>query len=198
MEQIIEALKENAEIISYCLSTQNPSSDNDGCYGYPAMILICSVIDTIGSFFSGAEMEIQVGAEKKKIEKNSDHFFILNHEELFGFQYLGVTLYDFYTNYRSRLTHSNALPKNHFLKYDPEDDQPFSLDAKNKIECVNLHALNENLKGAIETFSHWLETRNWSSDHVVSKDLKSRGRNSPPSISQNTSLSGHGETHGSI
>jgi hypothetical protein len=180
-EQQIEALKENIQAIEFCLNfdkSLNPiiNPNIGGCLGYPAMILICSVFDTVGSFFRGANTELLVDGANKKIETVNDHFLILNHSHLFNLKLNGATIYDFYSTYRSKLTHNNALPPNNFLKADKNDPNIFNLNNEKEITCINIIPLFEVLKKGIVLFIHWLENGTWSSDHKLAKELQEKSK----------------------
>lgn len=180
-EQQIEALKENIQAIEYCLNfdkslNSTTSSNVGGCLGYPAMILICSVFDTVGSFFRGANTEFLVDGTNKKIETVNDHFLILNHSHLFNLKLSGTTIYDFYSTYRSKLTHNNALPPNNFLKADKNDPNIFILNNTTEITCINIISLFNVLKKGVNIFIHWLEYGTWSSDHKLTQELQEKAK----------------------
>lgn len=83
--QQIEALKENLFTIDWCLKYDKSKAlswtgdSKIGCLGIPATILLCSLIDTIGSVFCHTKTQIKIGKDNYKIQKASDHFYILNH-----------------------------------------------------------------------------------------------------------------------
>ena len=195
-DQQIEALKENIKVINYCLhyNKNNEQVHTDytvPCLGYPAAILLCSVIDTIGSFFRGSENTIQVGAETKKIETASDHFMILNHDRLFNLNLSGKTILDFYSTYRSKLTHNNSLPKNNFLIADSAIDQIFNLNTDDEIEVINLVALFKVVESTTNIFIHWLQYGKWSEEHKLTKELNQKAKNDSVFIKNYGSDTGH-------
>ncbi|WP_341906372.1 hypothetical protein [Fluviicola taffensis] len=181
-QQQKEAILENMLAIKYCLDFNKNEDDllnidEGGCLGYPAFILICSVIDTIGSFFSGGDLEIQIDGDKRKIEKAAEHFFILNQLNLFNFNLSGTTIFDFYSCFRSTLTHNNSLPENRFLKKGESGSKIFEIDNNQKIHSISLIPLNETLCTAVTRFIHWLEYGTWSPDHKLKKDLEEKSKN---------------------
>lgn len=181
-QQQEEALSEAIFAISYCLSFDKKLSSDwtkqsqNGCLGYPALILISSVIDTIGSFFRGSEIEISFGnGEKRRITDPSSHFYILNHEKLFNLQINHPkTIFDFYSAYRSKITHNSSLPPNNLIKNDKDDPKIFELNSKNEILMVNLFPLFEKTKEASQHFIHWLKYAQFSDDHILTKELKEK------------------------
>lgn len=180
-DQQIEALLENIKVINFCLHYNKTSEEVQTdftvpCLGYPAAILLCSVIDTMGSFFRGSESTFQVGSEIKKIETASDHFLILNHDILFDLNLSGKTIFDFYTTYRSKLTHNNSLPRNNFLRADSASDQLFRLNTEDEIEVINLVALFKVVKNATNIFIHWLQYGQWSEEHKLTQELNEKAK----------------------
>jgi len=180
--QQIEALLENIKVIDFCLhyNKTNELVQTDftvPCLGYPAAILLFSVIDTMGSFFRGSDSTIQVGSELKKIETASDHFIILNHNILFNLNLSGKTIFDFYSTYRSKLTHNNSLPVNNFLIANSASDKIFTLNSNYEIEVINLVALFKVVESATNIFIYWLRDGQWSKEHKLTQELIKKAKN---------------------
>lgn len=181
-QQQKEAILENMLAIKYCLDFNKNEDDllkidNGGCLGYPALILMSSVIDTIGSFFSGSKLEIQIDGDKKKIETAAEHFLILNESNLFNFSLSRKAIFDFYSCYRSTLTHNNSLPENRFLKKGESNSEIFEIDNDQKIHSISLIPLYEALCKAVTKFIHWLEYGNWSTEQKLKTDLEEKSKN---------------------
>ncbi|HRK83192.1 MAG TPA: hypothetical protein PLZ12_17245 [Saprospiraceae bacterium] len=175
-EQQREALTELLVTIKYCLDFDKKSSSdwagvNGGCLGYPALILMSSMIDTMGSYFRECSLTIPVDSKNESIEKGSDHFLILNQENLFNLGLSKKTIIDFYSTYRSKLVHNSALPPNNFLINDKDSNNIFTLDQDLKIRCINIYALFEAIKKATEQFLAWLEFGTFSNDHKLTQEL---------------------------
>ena len=56
----IDSMKENILAIEYCLEFDKSKNEKwekreDGCLGVPSFILMCTLIDTIGSYFKESE-----------------------------------------------------------------------------------------------------------------------------------------------
>ncbi len=179
--QQIEALLENLQVVNYCLH-YNKDEDHVHedftvpCLGYPAAILLCSLIDTIGSFFRGSQSVIMVDSQPKTIETASDHFLILNHNILFNLNLSGKTIFDFYSTYRSRLTHNNSLPPNNFLIATSISNPIFRLNANDEVEIMDLVPLFKKVEDATSILIHWLKYGQWSSEHKLTQELNEKAK----------------------
>lgn len=173
----IETIKENLIAIQYCFDfNKQTSSEWDGnelgMLGMPALILLSSVIDTIGSYFLGCDMEIMVDDVARKIERVADHFLILNHRQLFNLSLSNKTITDFYSNYRSIATHNNTLPGYHFLDIGSNEDEIFALNEDNSIKLVRLKPLFNAINNVVNTFFYYVEHGNWSETHKLSQRIE--------------------------
>jgi hypothetical protein len=182
----IESLKENIFIINYCLNFDKAKNKNwngeskEGCLGVPALILICTLIDTIGSYFRGAEYIISIDEENHKIKFASDHFYVLNHDKFFNLGLKMATIMDFYSTYRSKLVHNTTLPENNFLEIGKKEDSIFQLDRNNKIIKINILPLFEKTKVASDDFIYYLDNGTFSADHAVKKELIAKSKEYDP------------------
>ena len=173
----IESLKENLFAIDFCLTFDKAKESNwigeskEGCLGIPAFNLLCTSIDTIGSYFRDAEYIIYIEDESHKIKSASDHFFILNHDKFFKLGLKMATIMDFYSTYRSKIVHNTALPENNFLEIGKKEDDLFQLDQDDKIVKINIRPLFEKIKVAINDFIYYLEFGTFSVDHSLTKEL---------------------------
>jgi hypothetical protein len=187
-------LRENIKAIEYCIQfdksiKENWEEEDLGCLGMPAIILLCSVIDTMGSYFRGTSATIQVDGVPTSIETVSNHFLILNHDKLFNLNLSGKTIYDFYSKYRSPLTHNNTLPPNTSLEIGAETDDIFIINSDGEVTQVNLIPLFEKVKVEVETFIHFIDYATWSEDHKLKQELEARG-NTSGIVSNSVSLTG--------
>lgn len=182
----IESFKENLFVIEYCLNYDKAKesgwigNSKEGCLGIPAIILLCTLIDTIGSYFRGAAYIISIDGVNHKIEFASDHFYILNHDKFFNLGLKMVTIMDFYSTYRSKLIHNTALPENNFLEIGKKEDNIFQLDNNNKIIKINIRPLFEKTKVAINDFIYYLEYGTFSADHSLKKELIEKSKEYNP------------------
>ena len=201
---LIESIKENLYTIDYCVNYDKSIAQDWigesklGCLGIPAFILICSLIDTIGSYFRNSQSLIQIDNVSYKIEKASDHFFILNHDKFFNLDLKMTTIMDFYSTYRSKIVHNTTLPENSFLDIGRNEDRIFQLDKEGKIIKLNIIPLFEKTKSSFEYFIYILENMTFSSEHTVNLELIEKRKTHDPSAPNNTSnpaASGFTESH---
>lgn len=183
----IDSLKENLIAVDYCMSFQKAGNaawgkDDAGCLGMPALILLCSVIDSMGSYFRDTSTTISVNGEDKKIERVADHFLILNHSTLFNLKLDGKVIYDFYTKYRSPLTHNNTLPMNVVMDIGSVSDSIFQTNASGEVELVRLAPLLNKVRETVDVFIHYLQNGNWSTDHKLTKELLEKSNKDTPSV----------------
>lgn len=100
---VFEALVENLLVSKYCLDfRKNPIEwGRPGCYGFPAAILLLSIVDMIGSYILGGNTR--------------NHFNILNRAEYYNLGLSTEEIKEVYEKYRCRLTHNGALPLGRLL-----------------------------------------------------------------------------------
>lgn len=193
----IESLKENLYTIELCLGFNKQDSSNwtgnskVGCLGVPATILLCSLIDTIGSVFRNTEMEFPIDGANYKIEKAADHFYILNHVKFFNLNLSMPTILDFYSTYRSKLTHNNALPANNYLSIGDISDKIFELDSNQQITKINLRALSLQVEKAVETLIYYLKNSTFSPTHKLTDELNNSAKLYDANINISSSDTGH-------
>lgn len=186
-EQRIEALIENLFAAKICLeydkSNKHWIGDSlEGCLGIPAAILLCSLIDTIGSEFRGSKYQISIDGQSYTIQTASDHFFILNHDKLFNLNLSRSAIMDFYTSYRSKLTHNSALPANNYLGIGCLTDDIFIFNQNFEIVKINLLPLYQKTKDMIEIFIYYLDTGTFSSTHKLTCELEAQIKPYDPGI----------------
>ncbi|RKR82800.1 hypothetical protein BDD43_2989 [Mucilaginibacter gracilis] len=176
---------------------ENWKSGNRGMLGMPALILLSAIIDTMGAYFRGTNLEIDVDGQKKKIETASDHFLILNDKLLFGLNLTEPVISDFYKKYRSVATHNSTLPPFQFMDIGIKSDEIFKFNSLGEIEKLMLKPLFEAVKKASATFVHWLQFGGWSAAHKLAKELSEKsGIITQPQ--QSTTLTGSTQNFGSV
>ncbi len=84
-----------------------------GCLGFPAAILLFSIVDSIGSYFRGNKnIEITIDSKPTLIKgTGSEHFKILN-SKYFNQDLSGDCIEALYEKFRSLLVHNSAIGKN--------------------------------------------------------------------------------------
>lgn len=200
-----EAILELLITIKYCLDFEKKGSDKfwneEGCLGYSAFILLCTVIDTIGSFYRGTDVEIPFGSEKRKIEENKawQHFYILNHPDYFDLNLKENTIKDFYGAYRSRVVHNSSLPQGNFLINDKKSLDCFYLNEKGDVLKVNLWGLSQITDMAASRFLYFLENGTFHEGYKLAaamwKELRARKKEDVPPWGRGiTEASGFGLT----
>jgi len=113
-----ESLKETLEAAKFCSNYRKTDEKwgefkTGGCLGFPAAILLFSIIDTIGSYFRGdGDIEILIDSKNSTIEKDGwQHFKILNSKyfnQVLSQEYIKTL----YSKFRSYLAHNSVLGKN--------------------------------------------------------------------------------------
>lgn len=94
---LFESLPEMFLVAEYCVNFEKDQNiwPAPGCYGYPAVLLLCSIADAIGSYVIGGNIE--------------KHFDILNHQDYYD---LGLDKKDIkliYNSYRNLVSHNAVL-----------------------------------------------------------------------------------------
>ncbi|QJD97711.1 hypothetical protein HH214_18440 [Mucilaginibacter robiniae] len=183
-ESTITSIKETLIALDFCFGYDKSNNEkwettDAGILGMPALILLSSIIDTMGAYFRGTNMEFEVDGEKRIIEKAAHHFYILNHTVLFKLGLSDMVITDFYSKYRSVATHNGTLPPFNYMDIGNVDDDIFVLNSTCSIEKLVLKPLYIAVKNAVVTFNYYLQSGNWSSDHKLAKELESKsGTNS--------------------
>lgn len=175
---IIEALHESLEIASFSLKTHKRNNGTwlipNGVFGFPASILLFSIIDFIGSYFK-VEMKNDDGIEisfpntdSRKILGTNDHFYILNHSLLFDCKLSVAQINDLYSAYRCKIIHNQTLPTRRYLTANPKNEA-FEF-VEEKIISVNLPKLFEIVKEAVERFIDlYLEGNNLNNYFTINR-----------------------------
>ncbi|MDX5447258.1 MAG: hypothetical protein LPK47_02675 [Bacteroidota bacterium] len=177
---IIEAINESIHISSISLKTEKENGDKwiiaDGVFGYPALIILFSVVDSIGSYFrvkskesNGIEIPFSDG-EKRKIIKPRHHFYILNHPSLFDCKLSKEQIDDLYKAYRCKITHNQSIPIGRYLFYKL-DFELFYFQS-NKLVGINLHKFNKLVSEGANKFTDMLYRGNLSPSNYTAGELR--------------------------
>ena len=104
--------------------------EKGGCLGYPAAVLLLSIVDTIGSYYEGnKDFKIKIDGKLKTIDGDAfKHFFILN-SEYYDFQLSEKFIKKIYDNYRSLLVHNGVIAPGHLITIDDPLRRAMSEDA---------------------------------------------------------------------
>jgi hypothetical protein len=147
LSMLSESLPEFIGIAQYSIYTNKPYEP--GVYGYPATVLLFSIVDTIGSFYRGnTSFPISLDGKQIFIQKTSHHFYILN-SKYYSLDLSKEFIDKIYDNFRSPLTHNAALPPGHYLSANPS---PKSFTLHGGKPVVNLIPFLEVSKNAVIAF----------------------------------------------
>jgi len=92
-----ESLPEMILVAKYCIEYHKDSNiwPAQGCYGYPAALLLLSITDSIGSYVKKGNIE--------------NHFEILNDSDYYGLSLTKEEIHLIYNHYRNTLSHNAAI-----------------------------------------------------------------------------------------
>lgn len=132
-ESIIEMLK----VSQYCINF-NKKEDwgYDGCYGYPAAILLLSIVDGIGAHIKG-------GGDDTKM-----HFTILNDSEWFNLKLSEKEITTLRKGFRNKLNHELYIDINLVLNKGTFNDKV--VETKDDTTILNLVPFFEITKYCVE------------------------------------------------
>lgn len=118
------------------------------CLGYPAGVLLFSVIDSIGSYFrKDKSFKIKIGNEISSINSEGwEHFKILN-SKYFKQNMSQEFMKAIYSKFRSPLIHNSVLGKNTILILETEP-------SNNDFVFMEIHP-QENIK----EFNYWVSLK---------------------------------------
>ncbi len=112
---VIEAMEQNLLAVKLALKNTtrvvNGSQNTFGILGYPAAILMFSIVDTIGSHFRKSKVQplMMLGCNSVKISAQGDqHFYILN-SEYFNLNLGKDDIKAFYKIGRNALNHNSLI-----------------------------------------------------------------------------------------
>jgi hypothetical protein len=133
-----ESLSEMILVAEYCINFRKDSRmwGSDGCYGYPAAVLLLSIVDSIGSYVLG-------GTVRK-------HFDILNSSNYYNLGLSSNSIKIIYEDYRCRLTHNTVMEPEIFLAIGGKNNKVFEL--LNDKPHLNLVPFLEISKKSVKDF----------------------------------------------
>lgn len=113
---VYESIQESLDIAKKCIETKKDGS-SDGCYGMPALILLCSAIDSMGSFYPSKNVFSWLNNTFKGSGKGThfsefyDAFYDIIHTEISKDDFCKGS-YSIAVAYRNRSIHNNGLWEN--------------------------------------------------------------------------------------
>src|SRR5712691_8985570 len=94
-----------------------------GRLGFPAALLLFSVVDAIGSYLHGSSEQFMVEGKLKAIkQKGFQHFFVLNGADYWKRDLSHAEIKHVYDNYRSLLAHHAVFTSQGFLSMSASDE----------------------------------------------------------------------------
>lgn len=155
-----ESVQEYLAVAKYCVAYRKDRHWGEdqvgGCFGYPAAVMLFSIVDTIGSFHRGrVDVKIEIDGKSTLIRKDGfQHFFILN-SEYYGQRIDEKTIKKLYDNFRNLLVHNASLAPENFLENAPHESVPFPvIDSR---QFVNLPPFLEISRKATRLFLNRLD-----------------------------------------
>lgn len=97
---LYESLPEMLLVAKYCIEFRKDTSlwPAPGCYGYPAALILLSIVDSVGSYVENSNVE--------------NHFKILNNKDYYNLNLDDGTIKVVYNYYRNTLSHHTVLTPN--------------------------------------------------------------------------------------
>jgi hypothetical protein len=133
-----ESLSEMVLVAKYCIEFRKKKYEwpAEGCYGYPAALLLLSIADSIGSYVIGGNV--------------TSHFKILNNSEYYNLNFSSDELKVIYDKYRNLLSHNTVLARD--VALDIGIDSSCILQNKSGIYILNLVPFYNITLSAVKTF----------------------------------------------
>lgn len=117
-----------------------------GILGYPAVIILFSIIDCLGSVFAGNnKFSVIIDGKNRPIRNASQHIYILN-SRYFNLDLSQIDLDNIYKNIKSTLTHNSLLPEGNILQTGEKENLPFNVainELNGRIYFINVIKLHE-------------------------------------------------------
>jgi hypothetical protein len=161
VELLKESLREMIFLVDYAITYRKTdrnkwgSNATGGILGYPSTVLLFSIIDCIGSVFSGdTNFKITIDGKPRHIKDTSQHIYILN-SKYFNLNLSQTDLDNIYKNVRSTLTHNSLLPEGYTLQIGDNEKSPFKIainELDSRIYFINLIPLYNATKTAVDSF----------------------------------------------
>lgn len=156
-EGLIEMLHVAEYTVTYRKTDRAKWADNatGGILGYPAVVVLFSIIDCLGSIFTGDNtFTIPIDKKNKCIRSANQHIYIFN-SKYFNLNLSEIDLNNIYNNVRSTLTHNLLLPEGYILQTGENENLPLNIainEFDKSIYFINVIKLYEFTKRAIEEF----------------------------------------------
>ncbi len=171
-EMLFESLDEILFTARLCLDYRKVNSTIwpkphaiGGTLGFPATLLLFSIVDSIGSYYDNAEIQIGKSKHTIKADKVKSHFYILN-SQLFNLNLSEADFEQIFSAIRNKLAHNSLIGKEILLH--PGKGIPFievkPIRGKGRY-TIYLNSFYEACESAIKQFKIEIPTRVPNSFH---------------------------------
>jgi len=139
-ESLIEMLHLAEYAVTYRKTDKAIWGDNatGGILGFPATVVLFSIIDCLGSYFANNEnFNVVIDGKSCFIRNASQHIYILN-SRYFNLDLSKIDLDNIYGNVRSPVTHNSLLPEGYILQIGENENLPFNIainECNKRIYC---------------------------------------------------------------
>ena len=148
----LDTIEENLIVIEHCLSTRK-NKEVDNCYGMSAVILMSSVIDTIGTFYRNNNTYkpiTQEDLDNNSLGRGKKHFKVYWERFLEGRCEKDDFMIFFYENIRCKSVHNGIINRDTFISKSNKQDSKI-LVIENKTAIIFLRELFNVIKKSYET-----------------------------------------------
>lgn len=152
----ISTIEENLKIADYCI--RNPKEDKtDCCYGMPALILLSSAIDIIGTFYYSNAFTTDLGSTIKHFEEFYDRFMEGKAGQQPNICDRGLFIDKFYKLGRCKATHNGVLGAKFIITTNNNASNTCIWEDHDSV-WVQLHQLHNLIDSAFQTMKSNLGT----------------------------------------
>lgn len=162
-----EALEEMIFLSAQGIMYRKNSSwtiSQEGCLGYPSAIILLSIVDSIGKYFVGKDLKINIDGNVVTINDERPiykRFYILN-SIYYGQNFSDNEIKLIYSKYRNALVHSATVDPGNFIDIGDKSNKAFEIKEINgqSIPFINLVPFWHLNKKAVEKLLGDLNEKN--------------------------------------
>ncbi len=157
-----ESLPEYIRVAEWCVHFEKDAlwgpGQAGGRLGFPAALILFSIVDAIGSFHRGnQDFTVLLDGHSASIRRQGfQHFYVLN-SEYYGLGLSKAMIERLYANFRDLLVHNAALAPEHFLISLPDVAEAF-LESHDGRLLVNINGFLGITESAVRLFLKQLPT----------------------------------------
>lgn len=156
-----EAINEMLHTAKYCITYKKDDkalwgqNATGGILGFPATVILFSIIDCLGSYFANdPKFKVKIDGKDRIIKSTAQHIYILN-SKYFDLDFSQIDLDNIYNNIRSTLTHNSILPEGYSLQVGENEKLPINIavnEYDKRIYFVNVIRLFKMTDTAVKKF----------------------------------------------